>query len=93
MSTKNTKAVVEETTASTNEVVVEETAKEVISIEEDTPSTNDAITINSSKYTLSKRCPERLQFNGVVYTKEELLTNEEVFTSLVVGGSPFVQKI
>jgi hypothetical protein len=83
MSVKEEKAVVEKTTASTNEVKVEN----------DTALINDVVTINSSNYVLSKRCPERLQYNGVVYSKNELLTNQEVFTSLVVGGSPFVKKI
>ena len=72
------------------EVVAEvvETAKE----EKATP-VNGEFEVDGRKYKLSNRCPGKLQFGGKVYTRKELLTNEEIQQSLVIGGSPFVKKV
>jgi len=78
--------VVETATEETAEVV--KTAKE----EKATP-VNGEFEVNGRKYKLSDRCPGKLQFGGKVYAREELLTNEEIQQSLVIGGSPFVKKV
>ncbi len=54
---------------------------------------NGEFEVKGKKYKLSDRCPGKVQFDGTVYTREELLTNEEVLQSLVIGESPFVKKI
>jgi hypothetical protein len=56
-------------------------------------ATKKGLILNGVVYGLSGRCPEKLQIDGKVYSKKELLTNEEVLTTLVVGGSPFIKKI
>jgi len=76
------------------EVVAEvvETATEETATEEVTP-VNGVFEVNGKKYKLSDRCPGKVQFNGTVYTRENLLTNAEVLESLVIGQSPFVKKV
>jgi hypothetical protein len=54
---------------------------------------NGVFEVNGKKYKLSDRCPGKVQFDGTVYTREELLTNEDVLRSLVIGESPFVKKV
>ena len=54
---------------------------------------NGVFEVNGKKYKLSDHCPDRLQFDGTVYTREELLTNEDILRSLVIGESPFVKKV
>lgn len=78
--------VVETATEETTEVV--ETATE----EKQTPAYGE-FEVNGRKYKLSDRCPARLKFEGTIYSREELLTNEEVQKSLVIGESPFVKKV
>lgn len=46
---------------------------------------------NGKNYKLSDRV-EKLQIDGRVYLREEILTNNEIMTSLIVGNSPFVKK-
>jgi hypothetical protein len=82
--------VVETATEETAEVV--ETATEETATEEVTP-VNGVFEVNGKKYKLSDRCPGKVQFNGTVYTREDLLTNAEVLESLVIGQSPFVKKV
>lgn len=69
----------------TAEVTVTETVKA-------TP-VNGEFEVKGRKYKLSDRCPDKVQFDGTVYTRAELLTNEEVLQSLVIGESPFVKKL
>jgi hypothetical protein len=76
----------------TEETATEETATEETATEEATP-VNGVFEVNGKKYKLSDRCPGKVQFNGTVYTREELLTNEDVLRSLVIGESPFVKKV
>lgn len=78
--------VVETTTEETAEVVEKAT-------EEKATPVNGEFEVDGRKYKLSDRCPGKLQFGGKVYTREELLTNEEIQQSLVIGGSPFVKKV
>ncbi len=47
-------------------------------------------TVGDKNYTFSNRCPERLQINGDVYTKAEILEDEDLIEFLVIGNSPFV---
>jgi flagellar motor switch/type III secretory pathway protein FliN len=54
---------------------------------------NGVFEVNGKKYKLSDRCPGKVQFDGTVYTREELLTNEDILRSLVIGESPFVKKV
>lgn len=49
--------------------------------------------LNALTYGLSDRCPEKLQVDGRVYSKQELSTNEKILTLLISGRSPFVKKI
>lgn len=74
------------------ETAKEETADVVETEKEETP-VNGEFEVNGRKYTFSDRCPAKLQFNDTVYTREELLTNEDVLESLVIGESPFVKKV
>jgi archaellum component FlaD/FlaE len=88
--TEETAEVVETATEETAEVV--ETTTEETATEEVTP-VNGVFEVNGKKYKLSDRCPGKVQFNGTVYTREDLLTNAEVLESLVIGQSPFVKKV
>ncbi len=45
------------------------------------------------KYGLSKACPEKLQYEDTLYTKEELITNESAMADLIECESPFVKII
>ena len=89
--------VVETATEETAEVVetaTEETAEVVETATEEKPTpVNGEFEVDGRKYKLSARCPGKLQFGGKVYTREELLTNEEIQQSLVIGGNPFVKKV
>jgi hypothetical protein len=53
----------------------------------------DIFTHKGKNYGLSDRMPEKLKFYGHLYTKNELITNEEVMTALIVSDSPFIKKI
>ena len=77
----------------TEETATEETATEETATEEKPTPVNGEFEVNGRKYKLSDRCPGKLQFGGKVYIREELLTNEEIQQSLVIGGSPFVKKV
>ena len=46
--------------------------------------------VGDKNYTFSNRCPERLQIDGKVYTKKEILEDEDLIEFLVIGNSPFV---
>jgi hypothetical protein len=46
-----------------------------------------------NRYQFSECCPNRLQIDGQVYTREELLINEDILVSLIVGENPFVEKV
>ena len=61
-------------------------------VEEKETPVNGEFEVNGRKYKLSDRCPARLKFDGTIYSRNELLTNEEILQSLVIGGSPFVKK-
>jgi hypothetical protein len=93
MSDKKEKAVVQKTTAASNEnLEVKDqnaaTPNEDLEVKEEVKS----VEVNGKKYTLSDRCKTKLQVDGVVYTKEELLNNEEVMETLVVANSPFIKR-
>jgi CRISPR/Cas system-associated exonuclease Cas4 (RecB family) len=93
--TEETVEVIETTTEETAEVVetaTEETAEVVKNAKAEKTPVNGEFEVDGRKYKLSDRCPGKLQFGGKVYTREELLTNEEILQSLVIGGSPFVKK-
>lgn len=81
--------------ATSKEVKEKEVVAEVVEAtteEKETP-VNGEFEVNGRKYKLSDRCPGKLQFGGKVYTRKELLTNEEIQQSLVIGESPFVKKV
>lgn len=82
-------AVVETATEETSveETAVEETATEVVET-----LVNGEFEVNGKIWKLSDRCPSRVKFNGTIYSRNELLTNEELQQSLVIGKSPFVKK-
>lgn len=46
---------------------------------------------NGKNYKLSDRV-EKLQIDGRVYLRKDILTNKEIMTSLIVGNSPFIKK-
>jgi hypothetical protein len=48
---------------------------------------------NGKKYSFSNRMPEKLKVYGRLYTKEELIINDDAMTSLIIGNSPFVKRI
>lgn len=54
---------------------------------------NGEFEVKGKKYKLSDRCPAKLQFGGEVFTRKQLLTNEEALKSLVIGESVFVKKV
>ncbi len=95
--TEETTEVVETATEETAEVVetakAEKTAEVVETAKAEKTPVNGEFEVDGRKYKLSDRCPGKLQFGGKVYTREELLTNEEIQQSLVIGGSPFVKKV
>jgi hypothetical protein len=103
MANKKENAVVEETTTAASaenvevqtEVVVSDVTEEVVEAVENTEVTEEVVSfaVLGRKYRLSERCPAKVQFEGKVYTKSELLTNEDVLTALVVGESPFIKKL
>jgi hypothetical protein len=82
-----------EVVAEVVETATEETAEVVENAKAKTTPSNGVFEVNGKKYKLSDRCPGKVQFNGTVYTREDLLTNAEVLESLVIGQSPFVKKI
>lgn len=83
-----------EVVAEVVETATEETAEVVeIATEEKSTPVNGEFEVNGRKYKLSDRCPARLKFDGTIYSREELLTNEEIQKSLVIGESPFVKKV
>ena len=43
-------------------------------------------------YTLPHHV-KQLQINGIVHSRKEILTNDDIMTTLIVGNSPFVKKI
>lgn len=43
-------------------------------------------------YTFTEDCPEKLQIDGRVYHLKDLVNNEDILTSLVVGESGFIKK-
>lgn len=53
----------------------------------------DYAVYNGVKYAFTDRAPKQLQIDGRIYTREELLNNEEVMVSLIVGQSGFVKKM
>ena len=88
--------------------VVEESAPvvEETSTEEKAPKAEDTTDIavndaeivvpeffehNGRNYTLAKFV-KKLQVSGRVYLREEILTNKEIMSSLIVGNSPFVKR-
>jgi hypothetical protein len=107
MANKKENAVVEETTTAASaenvevqtEVVVSDVTEEVVEAVteevENTEVTEEVVSfaVLGRKYRLSERCPAKVQFEGKVYAKSELLTNEDVLTALVVGESPFIKKL
>ena len=36
---------------------------------------------------------KQLQINGIVHSRQEILTDDEIMTTLIVGNSPFVKKL
>lgn len=90
---KDKKAVAPATAPLEEETVAAiEVTEEVV----ETPEVDEApssFVVNGKNYTFSSRCPKRLKFDGIVYSQEELLNNEEILASLVIGQSPFVKKI
>ena len=43
-------------------------------------------------YTLRENV-KQLQFNGKVYSRADLLTNEEIMEKLITSNSPFIKKV
>jgi len=86
----------EQTTSIVGETSTEEKAPEA---EQTTGITvNDAEIVvpeifeyNGKNYTLAKYV-KKLQVNGRVYSREEILTNKEIMANLIVGNSPFVKR-
>jgi hypothetical protein len=87
------KEVVAEVVETATEETATETAEVVETAKEEPAPVNGEFEVKGKKYKLSDRCPGKVQFDGTVYTRKELLTNEEVLQSLVIGESPFVKKV
>lgn len=49
--------------------------------------------LDGEKYTFTSDCPEKLQIDNKVYLVKNLVTNQEILNSLVVGESAFVKKL
>ena len=89
---------VEQTQTGEETTEVEETSEvedlEVLEAEILTTNNNEqAFSIDDVAYTFSERFPKsgKLQVDGKVYTKKELLNHEDVLEQLVVGNSVFIK--
>jgi hypothetical protein len=52
---------------------------------------NETFEFNGKNYKLAPFV-NKLQVNGRVYQREEILTNKEIMASLIIGNSPFIKK-
>ena len=52
---------------------------------------NETFAFNGKKYTLAPFV-KKLQVAGRVHTREEILNNKEIMSSLIIGNSPFIKK-
>ncbi len=48
---------------------------------------------NGKRYTFSRKCPEKINVDGTVYSQEELIKNKELMVSLIDGGNAFVKLV
>ena len=52
---------------------------------------NETFAFNGKNYTLAPFV-KKLQVAGRVHTREEILNNKEIMSSLIIGNSPFIKK-
>ena len=52
----------------------------------------ESFTHGDKTYTLRENV-KQLQFNGKVYSRADILTNEEIMDKLITSNSPFIKKI
>ena len=66
---------------------------EVLKFETPVNETDLSFELDGEKYTFTDDCPTKLQIENKLYSVKDLVTNEEILNSLVVGESAFVKKL
>lgn len=69
-------------------------ARELALEENSTPEESiDEFDFEDEKYAFAKNAPQSIRFGGQVFTRKQLIENEEVLLQIIGGNSPLIKKL